>query len=127
MRPVKRNSPEDMKRILAKLPPLPRLQLEHSPGWRFERYPPESPDRDTIVVFDSDLDPFAVSFASDVFTDGTGSNSIQNSGVYWSDSTPDELADLATKTELLQTWLDDLAEVVAWETAHIPEIIEACS
>lgn len=118
-----------MKRILAKLPPLPRLQLNHSPGWRFERYPPESPDHDDILVFDSSMSAFNLSFSSDVFADtGEYSNSLCTDGCeMFSDYTPDELADLGNKTDQLQMWLDDLAEVVAWEQAHIPEIIAACS
>lgn len=100
---------------------LPRLQLEHEPGFRFvtER----GDEGDAITVFNSDMDDFNLSFGLDVFRDGTMSNAIDAFNVeFCVDLTADELADLGNKTDRLQMWLDDCATVTQWATDHAREI-----
>ncbi|KAB7790560.1 hypothetical protein [Bifidobacterium leontopitheci] len=106
------------------LPPPPRLQLSHTPGWRFETFDMHDP---SLVVFDSESDAFGLSFSLDVFSDGTLSNGLSPDGCeMYADMTPDELADLANETDRLQTWLDDCAEALDWTRRHIKEIIGTC-
>lgn len=101
---------------------LPKLQLEHEPGFRFET--DLGDEGDAIAVFDSDMDDFNMRFALDVFKDATLSNCIcPCSGTFTNEFlTPDNLADLGNKTDRLQMWLDDCATVTQWATDHAREI-----
>lgn len=78
------------------------------------------PDEDDLIVFDSEIVVFGLRFSLDVFRDGTMSSSLM--AVHPMDErkdlTADALADLGNETDLLQTWFDDLATVVAWADEH---------
>lgn len=107
---------------------LPALQLEHTPGWRFDVYAERDPKDTDLIVFDSDNDDFNLGFTLDVFADGGVANSLSPAGIVETrDLTADQLNDLADRTDRLQSWLDDLAVVVAWATEHRAELAEAAA
>ncbi|KFI55255.1 hypothetical protein [Bifidobacterium callitrichos] len=104
-------------------PPLPRLQLQHTPGWRFDVYP-ERDSKDTeLVVFSSDNDDFNLDFNIDVFADGAVSSSLSPGGTSEiTDPTVEQLNQLADHTGRLRAWLNDLAVVAAWTDEHRAEL-----
>lgn len=107
---------------------LPPLQLEHTPGWRFDVYAERDPKDTDLIVFDSDNDDFNLGFTLDVFADGSVANSLSPAGIVETrDLTVDQLNDLADRTDRLQQWLDDLAVVVAWATEHRAELANAAA
>ena len=113
----------DTDRPRIRHPPLPRLQLEHTPGWRFDVQTERDPRDTDLIVFDSDNREFNLGFGLDVFADGSMSNTLSPSSTTETrDLTPDQLNDLADRTDRLQAWLDDLAVVVAWATEHRLEL-----
>lgn len=100
----------------------PRLQLRHTPGWTMEIHHDGEP---VLTVFESDQNDFGISFEADIFPDATVSSSISplaNAYLRMSDPTPDALADLANRTDRLQQWLDDCAEILQWVIDHRTEL-----
>lgn len=102
----------------------PRLQLDHTPGWRME--PRTDYGEHVLIAFESDQDDFHLSFEADVFADATVSSCIcptlSAPDMYMTQLTPDAIADLANRTDRLQQWLDDCAEALQWVTDHRTEL-----
>lgn len=111
-----------VQRPLNTLTPPP-LQMKHAPGWLFDISDDLDSGHGACVVFDTMQPDFGLSFETDVFEDGTTSNTITPTGrTDLPDWTPDALADLATATERLQVWLDDCATALQWTIDHAKEI-----
>ncbi|NMN01321.1 hypothetical protein G1C96_1910 [Bifidobacterium sp. DSM 109958] len=103
--------------------PFPKLFMRHTPGFRFDVQRDGGSDGRVMTVFDSEMPAFNLGFALDVFGDGEVSNSVSPESCELAyDMTPDELADLASKTDALQTWLDDCATVTQWVTDNARQL-----
>lgn len=102
---------------------LPRLKLRHEPGWRLQT---SLFDPDDLIVFDSRLDTFHLTYGIDLFKTGTVSSSLAPSSCceLLADPTPDQLANLGNWTDLLQEWLDDCAEALDWTQRHKRQLLD---
>ena len=95
--------------------PTPRLALTHRPGFTFDVVDQGTGD-ECVTLFDSDAPGFPCNFCIHLFTkQGDISSSIQRTCYEWAnDFTPDELADLGDRCDLLQQWFDDCSTVPDW-------------
>ncbi|MBW3090401.1 hypothetical protein [Bifidobacterium miconisargentati] len=93
-------------------PEPPTLQLEHSPGFTLREY--RDPGNEcSLVVFETELDEFGLSFAIDLFEDGQTSNVIETNGPIGEDLTAEQLNTFGDRCDLLQEWFDDCATAQA--------------
>ncbi|KFI51730.1 hypothetical protein [Bifidobacterium biavatii] len=101
---------------------LPALEAHHDPG--FVLRVDENPlNEGVLVVFDTVMPEFNLSFAVYVFPDRDVSICLQPAAYSFDEiRTADELSELADRCDRLQEWLDDCATVVDWTHENLAEL-----